>query len=117
MLSKLPFTRLDGATWSDDDTLYLAPSTGAIHRLAALGGDAVSFIEPDPDNEGDFHTPHALPGDRGLLYVVHRNVGIDTIEVFAEGNRKVVLRLEGESADRDPRSSRCANQRKTTRAP
>jgi Tol biopolymer transport system component len=90
----LPFNALDGGAWAEDDTLYLAPSSGAIYAVSALGGDPKPFIEPNAEVESDFHTPTVLPDGKSLLYTAHRNEGRDTIEVFTGGERKVVLRIE-----------------------
>jgi Tol biopolymer transport system component len=96
VIAELNFGRLDGGTWGLEDTLYITPRSGAMHTVSAQGGDPRLFIEPEEDKETDFHTPHALPGGQGILYTVHRAEGPDTIEVFAGGERKVVMRIEGD---------------------
>jgi hypothetical protein len=50
-----------------------------------------------PHADVDFHQPSFLPDGRGVLYAVHRQEGVDTIEVFAGGVRKVVYRIEGKA--------------------
>jgi hypothetical protein len=54
-------------------------------------------LAPDTTRESDFHEPHALPDGRGVLFVTHRKQGVDTIELLANGKRRVVLQLPGQS--------------------
>ena len=85
-----------GGAWMDgrivftsgtgDDGLLAVPSQGGkaetIHALA--------------EEEGDFHNASALPEDQGILFVVHRHVGFDTIAVLSpEGERTILLQLPG----------------------
>jgi Tol biopolymer transport system component len=88
--------RVDGGAWSEEDRILLAPATGHLYEVSARGGDPRPFLEVDEEQETDFHKPHFLPDGRGVLYGVHRVGGTssDTIEVFADGKRKVILRIE-----------------------
>jgi serine/threonine-protein kinase len=90
----VPFVGLDGGTWGEDGILILAPNSGPMYSVSARGGDPKEVF-PTAAGESDFHTPTSLPGGRGLLFTTHRNQGRDTIEVFAGGQRKVLLRIEG----------------------
>ncbi len=87
--------RFDGGTWSDDGTIYVVPVSGAMQALSAVGGEPRPFLELE-EGDSDFHTPHALPGGRGLLYTIHGPNGPDTIEVFSGGERYEVLTIQGE---------------------
>ncbi|HMB69094.1 MAG TPA: hypothetical protein VKU85_07270, partial [bacterium] len=55
---------------------------------------AVALAEETDD--ADFHDASMLPGDRGVLFVVHGNDGkFDRIDVFADGERRTVLEMTG----------------------
>jgi dipeptidyl aminopeptidase/acylaminoacyl peptidase len=48
--------------------------------------------------EQDIHEPFHLPGDRGILLIQHRaRKSPDTIQVFANGERRTILQLEGQN--------------------
>jgi serine/threonine-protein kinase len=89
----------NGGTWQADDTIAFATLRGAMYRVSARGGDAQMLIPLTPKVELDFHQPSALPGSRGLIYSVHRAEGVDTIELFRDGKRNVVLRIESPQTD------------------
>jgi len=90
---------IDGGAWREDDTLALAPTTGAMSEVSARGGDPRTLLEPVPGKETDFHKPVALPHGRGLLYVVHRAEGADTMEVLTGKTRKILLQINGARLD------------------
>jgi len=90
----LPFVALDGGSWGEDDVLILAPNSGPMYAVSSRGGDPKPVFPPVA-GESDYHTPSNLPGGRGILFTTHRAEGRDTIEVFADGQRKVLLRIEG----------------------
>jgi serine/threonine-protein kinase len=90
----VPFGTLDGAAWGDDNMLYLAPNSGPIYRVSDRGGDAEPLFPPEP-GESDFHTPSTLPGGRGVVFTTHNTEGRQTIELFADGERKVLLTIPG----------------------
>jgi Tol biopolymer transport system component len=89
-----PFVTLDGGTWGEDEQLILAPNSGPLFRVSSRGGDP-QVIFPAAPGESDFHTPSALPAAGAFLFTSHRPEGRDTIEVFADGKRKIVLRIVG----------------------
>jgi Tol biopolymer transport system component/tRNA A-37 threonylcarbamoyl transferase component Bud32 len=87
-----------GTSWSDDGQIVVAGSdTIGMLAIPAKGGEARELVALDRAHETDFHDVSALPGGRGFLYTVHRTQGLDTIELFAAGARRVLLRLPGES--------------------
>src|SRR5262245_61325372 len=85
-----------GGAWLPDDTIVFTTGGSPLMRVPAAGGDPVRHLAADA-GELHFHNTHALPDNRGLLYVVHRESLPDTLEVFADGKRKVLLRTPGQS--------------------
>ena len=76
-------------------------STG-IYEVSDRGGEATLLHSPMPEIELDLHQPQALPEGRGILFVVHRMEreteklsGADTLTVLSEGERQIILHLEG----------------------
>ncbi|HET9480685.1 MAG TPA: protein kinase, partial [Candidatus Polarisedimenticolia bacterium] len=59
-----------GATWADDDTIYLADSTqGGLLKVPSSGGAAEPFTERDASrNERTHRWPHAVAGGATLLF-------------------------------------------------
>jgi hypothetical protein len=85
-----------GGAWLPDDTIVFTTGGSPLMRVPAAGGDPVRHLAADAVGDLHFHFAHALPGERGLLYVVHRESGPDTLEVFAGGRRKVLLHAPGQ---------------------
>ena len=87
-----------GASWNPDGTILFTLGSGNIFRVSAAGGDAETFLAIDPAIESDFHEPHHLPGDRGVLFVSHRSQAQpDTIGLrLPDGTRRDLLRLENQ---------------------
>jgi hypothetical protein len=79
------------------DTIIFTTGSSPLMRVPAAGGDPVQHLAADGAGELHFHFAHALPGARGLLYVVHRESGPDTLEVFAGGSRWVLLHALGQT--------------------
>ncbi len=95
-----PFTGGAGAWWRDDDVIVCSRAEAdGLMEVPARGGDPRTLLLPDTTAEGDLHQPSVLPGGRGVLYVVHRKQGGDTIELLSRGKRTVVLRLEGQTLE------------------
>ncbi|HVH27817.1 MAG TPA: protein kinase [Vicinamibacterales bacterium] len=90
-----------GGAWLPDDTIVFTTGGSPLMRVPAAGGDPVRHLAADAAGDLHFHFAHALPGARGLLYVVHRDSGPDTLEVFAGGTRKILLQAPGQII-RDP---------------
>jgi Tol biopolymer transport system component len=87
-----------GTTWSDDGQIVVAGSDSiGLQATPAKGGEGRELVALDRAHETDFHEVSALPGGRGFIYTVHRTEGLDTIELFAAGARRVLLQLPGES--------------------
>ena len=86
-----------GGVWLPDDTIVFAPAANGTGLIAvpARGGTFTTFLDRGA-NESDFHKPSALPGGRGILFVVDPDQGTsDTIEVVAGGRRKTILKDPG----------------------
>ena len=86
-----------GGAWLHDDTIVFTTGGSPLMRVAAAGGDPVRYLAADGAGELHFHSAGGLPGSRGVLYVVHRDSGPDTLELFAGGNRKVLLHAPGQA--------------------
>ncbi len=86
-----------GATWSPAGKIVFATGNRGLYEVSAQGGEARSLLEPNKDaQEIDFHHAVLLPGARDIVYVVHTTGGPDTIELFADGVKKVLLHHKGE---------------------
>jgi len=82
--------------WTADDTIVYSTGDNNLFEVPVTGGFPEVLLEPDLEKEADFHEPSALPGRRGILYVVHRvPQGIDTLEVLADGRRTVIFQEDG----------------------
>ena len=94
--------RTPGGAWRADDTIVFSPAaTGSgLLSVPAQGGEFAELYARDPKIEGDFHRPSLMPDGRSLLFVVDRlDTGPDTIGALANGARKDILRLQGETLD------------------
>ncbi len=88
--------------WTTSGDLIIAGSDSVgLLSAPAEGGTAREIMPLDKSAEIDFHQVAALPDGGGLLVAVHRSTGSDTIAAFANGSRRTVLQLSGESID-DP---------------
>ena len=88
-------------SWGEDGNLVFTAGEGSILQVSANGGEVTTLHEPT-DQEQYLNDPVHLPGDRGILFVVHRipssditGVGADTLAVFDGRERHVVLQMEG----------------------
>ena len=86
-----------GGAWLSDDTIVFTTGGSPLMRVPAAGGDSVQHLAADAPDDSHFHSAYPLPGARGLLYVVHQKSGSLTLEVFANGNRKVLLHAPGQT--------------------
>lgn len=92
-----------GGAWGTDDLIVIAMTRGPIYRVPSGGGDAQLYLALDPTKgDVDFHDPSFLPDGRTLLYSVHRQQGVDTLELYDHGTRKILYRLEGVARRQDP---------------
>jgi eukaryotic-like serine/threonine-protein kinase len=100
VICDLPGTNWDqdaGGAWLSDETIVFTTGGSPLMRVPAAGGDPAQHLGANAAGELHFHSANPLPGARGVLYVVHRESGPDTLEVFADGKRKVLLRTPGQS--------------------
>jgi eukaryotic-like serine/threonine-protein kinase len=103
LITTLPDTGWDqdaGGAWLPDGSIVFTNGSSALLRVPATGGDAVTVLAPDRPEDLHFHHASALPGGRGVLFVTHRTAGADTIELWAGGERRQLLRLEGSTLER-----------------
>ena len=92
--------RTPGGVWLADNTLVFAPAAGGtgLFSVSLAGGEFSTFLTPETNVEADFHRPSLLPDGRSLMFAVdHVGTGSDTIGVLANGTRKNVLTIKGES--------------------
>jgi serine/threonine-protein kinase len=81
-----------GIAWTADDTIVYGTGDGGLFVLPVSGGTPRPLLEPDRPRESDFHEPIALPGGRGIVFIVHRvPEGIDTIDLYANGRRRTLF--------------------------
>ena len=92
-------TTIDGGTWGADGNIVLVPTTGPLSEVSARGGDPRTLLEPESGKETDFHKPWFLPGGRGLIFVVHRVEGPDTLALFTGKKRQVLMQIPGARID------------------
>ncbi|MDH3215048.1 MAG: protein kinase [Candidatus Krumholzibacteria bacterium] len=98
------FTGGTGGTWTEDGRIIFGTGGSGLLEVPVQGGDEKVFLDVGPD-EGDHHEPCALPGDRGILFLPHPSASQpDRIEVYANGERRVLLEIAGQRLHR-PRYS------------
>jgi Tol biopolymer transport system component len=91
------FTGGRGACWSADGRIIYSYGSSGLQEVTDQGGDPRVFHDIDPEKYGDFHEPSLLPGGKGVLYVAHRINGTpDTIELFADGEEKILVQVDGQ---------------------
>ncbi|HPF69033.1 MAG TPA: protein kinase, partial [Candidatus Krumholzibacteria bacterium] len=90
-----------GGAWSDDGTIVFGTGRGPMYSVPARGGDATVLLPLVPDVELDFHQPSYVADGGGFVYAVHRDKGVDTIELLRGGERRQLLRVEVANVD-DP---------------
>jgi len=97
--AKGSFAGGSGGSWGPDGTiLYSQADTQGLFEVSERGGDPRVVLATDSTREGDFHDPFLLPRGRGVIFVPHRRVGtFEAIELWANGKRKELVRLEGQT--------------------
>ena len=85
-----------GGVWGAQDLILFATTRGPMYKVSAIGGDPEIFIKLNA-GDVDFHQPSFLPDGQTIVYSLHRNEGVDTIEAYRNGQRKIILRLEGQA--------------------
>jgi len=86
-----------GGAWGAEDVILIATTRGPMYKVSANGGDPEIFIKLDPEADVDFHQPSFLPDGHTIVYSLHRHQGVDTVEAYRDGQRKLLLRLEGQA--------------------
>ena len=87
-----------GGTWTAAGDLVLAGSdTVGLFAIPVNGGTGREILPLDRSQESDFHDVSELPDGRGLLFTVHRRAGADTIGLLADGTRRNLVQVVGES--------------------
>jgi Tol biopolymer transport system component len=76
-----------GGAWAPDGRLLFTKGVDHLYGVPAGGGVPAIFLEKD-SLDVDLHHPHRLPGDRGLLYVRHLNLGGPNTLAWAKGDRR-----------------------------
>jgi hypothetical protein len=97
-IANLPgWTQNGGAAWSPNGVIYLTPGFTGLLKVNDGGGALTTVLPVDPNTEFDFHQVSTLPENRGVIFVVHgKKPPQDALQVWSEGQRKVVLELPGE---------------------
>ena len=89
-----------GSVWTEDGRLVFAGSdTIGLWEIPVGGGEGREILELDREQETDCHELGLLPGNRGLLFTVHRRESSlpDSVELLADGSRRVILQIPGET--------------------
>jgi len=88
-----------GGAWLPDGTIVFSNGGSDLMRVPAVGGDPVTEVATNTENERHFHSPSSLPGGRGLIFLTHRKntAGTDTLELWADHERRILLRAEGQT--------------------
>ena len=87
-----------GASWGDKGVVVFSRADSAgLFEVPALGGDPRRVVPVDT-TETDLHEPSYLPGGRGILFAGHRRRGgINNVQLWAGGRRKLLLELPGQT--------------------
>jgi len=85
-----------GGAWQPDGKILFTTGSSGFLEVSAQGGDPRPLLEPNPESELNFHHPSSLPEGRGLVFILHRKVGVDTLAVFSGGKHKQLLQLPGQ---------------------
>jgi eukaryotic-like serine/threonine-protein kinase len=87
-----------GGVWTASGDLVLAGSDSVgLFAVPLTGGRGREILPLDRSQESDFHDVSELPQGRGFLFTVHRLQGPDTIAIVADGKRRNVVQIAGES--------------------
>jgi len=85
-----------GGAWGGDGTIVICTSRGPMYQVPARGGDPTILLPVAEGVDLDFHQPGYVADGGGFVYSVHRAEGVDTIELLRDGQRKILLRIEGQ---------------------
>jgi len=87
-----------GTAWGEDGLILVSGSDRVgLFAIPDKGGEGRDIAPLDRSKEADYHEVSALPGGRGFLFIVHRQEGLDTVDVLANGKRRTLLQLPGET--------------------
>ncbi len=90
------FTGAGGVTWRASGNIGFNTGTSTLMEMPSSGGEpSRALFTLDPTHEVDVHDASALPGDKGVLMVLHSTTGTRTIEVFDGTERKTVFTNSG----------------------
>jgi serine/threonine-protein kinase len=94
------FNPAAGGAWGEDGRIAFTDGSGQLWSVSAQGGDPDTLLALDPEGDQDFHNVSALPGGKGLIFVVHRKDDTyDRIDLLANGQRKPLVFMEGEQLE------------------
>jgi len=83
-----------GISWGPDGNIAFTSGNGGLAMVPARGGDPKVVLQPDDDQEDDFHELEFLP-DGNMLFVIHRAaVGPDTLAVLDQGSSRYLFSLD-----------------------
>jgi len=88
-----------GACWTRDGRVVFSRGNTPLYEVRAEGGEPRELLEPDDQaGEGHFHGCSVLPGERGILFVVHPKDGpANTIAILAGGKHRKLVSYPGET--------------------
>jgi serine/threonine-protein kinase len=87
-----------GGVWTSGGDLVLAGSDRVgLFAVRLSDGSGREILPLDRSQESDFHDVIELPDGRGFLLTVHRGAGPDTIAILADGKRRTLIQIPGES--------------------
>jgi Tol biopolymer transport system component len=97
VLAVLPEAATDvgGGVWRADGRIFFDTGGSGLWEVSDQGGDPTILLKP-AKGETDFHHLSELPDGLGVIFVVHRREGIDTLTVLSSRGRKNILRQEGQ---------------------
>jgi len=81
-------------SWGEDGKIVFS-ALNEIREVSARGGESKVILQSNKETEQHFHEAYRLPGGRGLLLILHRDEGYDTIALWAGGERRNLLTLLG----------------------
>ena len=83
-----------GAAWLPDGRIVFDTGFSGLYEVPDRGGTARVVLEPG-EGELDFHGVSALPGGRGVLFVVHAGEFFGRIDLWNGSERRTLYHLPG----------------------
>jgi Tol biopolymer transport system component len=87
--------RAGGLTWLADGTIVYSTGDTGLWQVSERGGSPTVLLEPTGD-ELDFHPVTSLPGGKGLLFVPHSPNRMNSVALYANGERSTLVEEPGE---------------------